>query len=129
MKGASLRSALQSTLAGFDLEYVIRDEMLVITTKASDNDQVVLTKVYPVGDLVLPRPGGGKWRILGADRGGRATGGPNGWDETGGMGVGGEFRPSLSLVIAQTDAVHDEIEKLLAEMRRAREVQGVGKER
>jgi hypothetical protein len=52
LRGVSLRSALRLILKEHDLVYVVKDEVLQITTL--DKAQTVLTtKVYPVADLVL----------------------------------------------------------------------------
>jgi len=53
LKGISLRSALRLMLKDLELTYVIRDEVLLITTPEEAESELV-TKVYPVGDLVLP---------------------------------------------------------------------------
>ena len=51
LSGVSLRSALRIILGELDLTYVIRDEILMITTPEEAELQEV-TKLYPVG-----RPG------------------------------------------------------------------------
>ena len=53
LRGISLRSALRLMLGPMDLAYVIKDEVLLITTKEKADAELV-TKVYPVADLVLP---------------------------------------------------------------------------
>ena len=53
LKGITLRSALRLMLKDLELTYVIRDEVLLITTPEEAEAELV-TKVYPVGDLVLP---------------------------------------------------------------------------
>ena len=53
LKGISLRSALKITLAQVSLTYIIKDEVLQITTPDRAENTLV-TKVYPVADLVLP---------------------------------------------------------------------------
>ncbi len=53
LKGITLRSALKLILSDYNLTYVIKDEVLMITTK-DEADKVMVTKVYPVGDLVTP---------------------------------------------------------------------------
>jgi len=53
LRGISLRSALRLMLKDLDLTYVVRDEVLLITTQEEAESKLV-TKVYPVGDLVLP---------------------------------------------------------------------------
>jgi hypothetical protein len=58
-----------------DLTYVIRDEVLMITSK-TEAENMLSTKVYPVGDLVIPVPTAG----MGGMGGGRGMG-------MGGMGM------------------------------------------
>jgi hypothetical protein len=53
LKGVSLRSALRLLLRAEGLTYMIRDEVLLITTPDEAANKLV-TKVYPVGDLVIP---------------------------------------------------------------------------
>ena len=62
IRGITLRSALRLMLSEMDLTYVIRDEVLMITSK-TEAENMLSTKVYPVADLVMPigpmRGGGG----------------------------------------------------------------------
>lgn len=53
IKGITLRSALKLLLSELDLTYVIRNEVLMITTK-EEADNMLSTRVYPVADLVVP---------------------------------------------------------------------------
>ncbi|HUY88384.1 MAG TPA: hypothetical protein VMV10_06595 [Pirellulales bacterium] len=53
IKGITLRSALRLMLGEMDLTYVIRNEVLMITTK-TEAENMLSTKVYPVADLVIP---------------------------------------------------------------------------
>ena len=55
LKGISLRSALRLMLKKLSLTYLIKDEVLLITTPEEADNQLT-TKVYPVADLVLPIP-------------------------------------------------------------------------
>ena len=66
--GVSLRSAMRLILREYDLTFVVRDEVLVITS-VEDAEQELVTRVYPVGDLVLPISSG-----LGFGLGGQAGG-------------------------------------------------------
>jgi hypothetical protein len=59
VSGITLRSALRMILRDLDLTYVVKDEVLMITTK-DDAEQNMVIKVYPVADLVIPiNPQGG----------------------------------------------------------------------
>lgn len=84
IKGISLRSALKLLLDEFDLTYVIRNEVLLITSR-TQAENMLSTRVYPVADLVVPIPqvrSGGTGGMGGGMGGG--TGGVGGM--TGGMG-------------------------------------------
>ncbi|MBN1853147.1 MAG: hypothetical protein JW829_10505, partial [Pirellulales bacterium] len=52
-QGISLRSALRLMLSELELTYVIKDEVLLITTQEKASEELTV-KVYPVADLVLP---------------------------------------------------------------------------
>lgn len=90
LKGISLRSALRLVLKDLDLSYIIKNEVLLITTPEVATETVV-TKVYPVGDLVLPIPSGFSAGGMGMMGG---MGGMNGMNGMGGgmngmMGMNG----------------------------------------
>jgi Skp family chaperone for outer membrane proteins len=53
LRGVTLRSALRLLLKDLELSYVIQDEVIQITTP-EDASAYLATKVYPVGDLVVP---------------------------------------------------------------------------
>ena len=78
----SFRSALKLVLEPLNLTYVIEDEVMRITTKTNSAN---VTRVYPVGDLVVPNMGGmGGGGMMGGMGGG--MGGMGGG--MGGMGGG-----------------------------------------
>src|SRR5205823_11644901 len=81
LRGVTLRSALRLILKDLELTYVIRDEVLQITTP-EDAESQLITKVYPVGDLVIPPVN------MGGGMGGGMMGGMMG-GMGGGMGRGG----------------------------------------
>jgi hypothetical protein len=102
VKDISLRSALKLILSQHSLTYVVKNEVLMITTNDKANTQLV-TKVYPVADLVLPvqtiQPnnsqlgggiGGGSSSFGGGGFGGGGGGGLGGG---GGFGGGGGYPP------------------------------------
>jgi hypothetical protein len=81
LSGISLRSALRLLLGGLDgLTYIIKDEVLLITTKEVA-DAELITKAYPVADLVIPI------QSMGGGMGGGMMGGMGG-GMMGGMGGG-----------------------------------------
>jgi hypothetical protein len=91
MRGISLRSALRLLLGPKDLGFVVKNEVLWITTK-EDINATLTTKVYPVADLVLPiKELGftGGFGPLGGGAGIGGQGGGNGGDAFGGGGFGG----------------------------------------
>ncbi|MFG0264332.1 MAG: hypothetical protein ACF8AM_04160, partial [Rhodopirellula sp. JB055] len=88
LENVSLRSFLRLMLRDQNLTYMIKDEVLNITTVTAAEDNLV-TKVYPVGDLVVPiiSMGGGMGGMGGGMGGmGGGMGGMGGG--MGGMGGG-----------------------------------------
>ena len=85
LKGISLRSALRLMLKELDLTYVIQDEVLLITTP-ENADSRLITKVYPVADLVLPVSS--MMSGMGGGMGGMGMMGGMGGGMMGGMGGG-----------------------------------------
>jgi uncharacterized membrane protein YgcG len=85
LAGVTLRSVLKLLLEPVQLTYVIEDEVMKITTSAKAGEKLQ-TRVYPVGDLVIPiitpRIGGLGGGIGGGFGGGGGLGG-------GGLGGGG----------------------------------------
>jgi general secretion pathway protein D len=201
----TLKSALHLILEPLHLSYVIKDEVLKITSEQL-RDGEVYTHTYNVADLVIPIPnfvpngrmglagalgeaynmagagvggGGSNMAYLATQDGTPATGmvnpavmaqinqlmpggssgrggagsgqptnmGPGGmgggaqadfdslidliqttvapttWDEVGGPGSISEFRNNLSLVISQTQDVHEQIVDLLEQLRRNQDLQ------
>ncbi|MEO1994272.1 MAG: hypothetical protein ABGZ17_03255 [Planctomycetaceae bacterium] len=85
LSGITLRSGLKIMLEPLGLTYVIEDEVMKITTQAIA-DEKMSTRVYPVGDMVVPiMPGMG---MMGGMMGGMG-GGMGGGQMGGGMGGGG----------------------------------------
>ncbi len=106
VKDISLRSALKLILQPFNLTYIIKDEVPMITTKEKA-DATLVTRAYYVGDLVIPIQnqnvnigqlgggigggggGGGLGGGLGGGGGGLGGGGGGGLGGGGGGGLGG----------------------------------------
>jgi von Willebrand factor type A domain len=92
LQNVSLRSALRLMLKAKQLTYVIRDEVLIITTPEEAESELV-AKVYPVADLVLPievpEIGGGMGGGIGGQQGGGGGGGGGFGGGGGGFGGGG----------------------------------------
>ncbi len=120
LTGVSLRSALRLILEQHDLTYVIRDEVLMITTPEEADNQLV-TRLYPVTDMVrFKDPSGEIWAdydtlislIL-------STIDPESWEEVGGPGsiAAMPYQGTEVVTIRQTDDAHDQVASLLASMR------------
>jgi len=124
VSGVSLRSALQLMLRELGLSYVIKDEVLLITSPdAAESADFMKTTIYPVRDLVLPRgsthsgPGMADFdALIELIQNTVAT---DTWQDVGGAGTIEPFEPNLSLVLSQTQEGHEEIEDLLDRLRRA----------
>ncbi|NQT39913.1 MAG: hypothetical protein HQ581_20640 [Planctomycetes bacterium] len=115
-----LRSALELMLEPLELTWVIDKDVLLITTKERA-DQMLNAKVHDVADLVMFRNGQGRTLadydsleqlIMTSVR-------PDSWEEVGGPGTISHLRHTNaeSLVVCQTMRVHEELEKLLANLR------------
>jgi len=87
LKDITLKSAMKLILSQFNLSYIIKDEILQVTTK-DKADTELTTKVYYVGDLVVPiQNQNTDLGMLGGMGGGMMGGGMMG----GGMFGGGGF--------------------------------------
>ena len=115
LQGLSLRSALRLMLGAMDLTYVVKDEVLLITTiKAANAEKVVI--IYPVGDLIATdSASGGSVALIEIIK---ATVVPKTWQESGGSDSILPFALGEAPVIRQTPAVHEEVELLLTGWRR-----------
>lgn len=120
VRNISLKSALRLVLDRYELTYVIRDEVLMITTPEEAEIQFRVC-VYDVSDI-FPKQALDRRPRSGADFN------PlvdiltyciayDTWAENGGAGYVRPLPPGL-LVISQTQAVHEEIGALLAAIRR-----------
>jgi len=190
----SLRSALNLILGPLHLDYVIKNEVLKITSEQL-RDRIVYPKTYNVADLVLPIPNAPQHSQMGLpdslargyqrtnqnlagtngfeppevslathtavpglpetstisestlaqSSGGFSNSGnsggqsqadfdslmelitktiePESWDEMGGEGAVSPFETNLSLVISQTQEVHEKIADLLDQLRRLQDLQ------
>ncbi len=121
----SAGAALDAMLSMKDLSWVLENEMLIITTMDKAKSTVT-TRVYPVADLVFVETND----AYEADFDSlieviTSIVAPQSWDSAGGAGSIAPFLPSGALVIGQTRQVHGQIESLLAQLRRIRNVQGL----
>ncbi len=133
----SVESALKLILEPLHLDYVIDGETITITSE-SRNAGKLFTRSYGVADLVIPVPA--HIHAPGAGSRGKPakrveadfetlidlitnTVVPSTWDDVGGHGSIAEFPKTLSLVVSQTEDVHEHIADLLAQLRRLQDVQ------
>ena len=141
LSGVSLKSALRLMLRELGLTYFVKDDVLLITTP-EQAESTLETRVYPVGDLVIPpeanmaAPNGSQPGPVPA--GAQAdfdslidlitsTAKPTSWDEVGGPGSIKALSTNLTITVSQTQEVHEEIETLLQQLRQAsRESGGPG---
>ena len=109
VRGISLRSGLRLMLKAVDptLTYAIENEVLMLTTREAAEENLV-TKVYPVADLVLPTQLSGF-----AGSGGFSQGGAQAGFGGGGFGGGGRGGQGFGGV---GHAGHAAVEKLAAEL-------------
>ena len=113
----SLRSALRLTFESLDLTWIIRDEVLMITTKEAANRRLV-TCVYNVQGLVDDSDPKSMDGLIGAVH---ACVAPDTWATNAGKQADiRALKPGL-LVVSQTPAIHEEIDGLLAKIRKVRE--------
>ncbi|HEX5445759.1 MAG TPA: hypothetical protein VFW87_18175, partial [Pirellulales bacterium] len=122
LKNVSLREALKLLLGEFELTYVIRNEVLLITSK-TEAGNMLITKVYPVFDLVVCSGDEGHERsplnygplksLV------QSIVAPTSWGDVGGPGALEEFPIAGALVISQTMEVHEEIAQQLRALRAA----------
>ncbi len=114
--GVSLRAALAGMRLRHDLGWVIKHGVLLITTRdVADNE--VVTRIYPVADLVRDSDGAlHSWQLMEVLQ---TAVEPYFWETEGGPGA---VIPSPSedvLIVTQTEEAHEGIKALLEELRRA----------
>jgi len=120
LSNVTLRSALKLLLREHNLTWIIRDEVLMITSR-EQADNCLTTEVYDVADLVTCRDQKNElWEdydtlteVI------TCTIAPATWDQNGGPGSikGATFGPAKVLVVSQTSEGHDQLVELLAKLR------------
>jgi serine/threonine protein kinase/multidrug efflux pump subunit AcrA (membrane-fusion protein) len=118
VRAPTLRSVLRLLLRAENLTYVIQDDVLLITTTDEAGNKPT-TMVYPVGDLVLPQ---GASSAEDADFDSlinmiTSTVQPTTWKKAGGPGTISASKSSRTLVLSQTEEVHEDVAKLLETLR------------
>src|SRR5262249_7968373 len=124
LENVSLRSALDLILRPFGLTFLVKDDVLQITTPACARGQLH-TKLYAVKDLlhrarpeamdVPPAPEEQLIRLI------ASTIAPESWREMGGQGVIEYFPATKTLVINQTEEVQEQVAELLVALRRLKD--------
>ncbi|HET6880030.1 MAG TPA: DUF4974 domain-containing protein [Pirellulales bacterium] len=124
VKDISLESALDLILSSLELTWVVRDEVLWITSKEAA-ERLIETRVYPVYDLVMTPPGqlppvdGPDYDALIETLSEAAVA------EESASGPIRIYKPAGALIVTRSLAAHRRIEKLLAGLRRAKAGQTV----
>jgi len=139
----SFKAALTFLLHPIKLAFLIKDEVLQITTESAARGKPV-TAAYPVADLVVPLTPLGQlrtsWGLLGTLSSEvtlpsppiqtreralidviMACISPRTWSELGGSGTIEYFPLTMSLVICQTQDVQERIQEFLQDLRRQQE--------
>jgi hypothetical protein len=122
LRGSSARKTLELILRELDLTWVIDDGVLLVTTPDRAENRLQTT-VYDVGDLVRAvdeqgHPANDFDQLVEVIT---STIKPTSWDTAGGPGSIAPFETDRSalLVVSQTQRVHEELETLLADLRKA----------
>ena len=120
-----LWAALDLLLQPVELEWTIRHQVLIISTP-EEVESNLMTRVYPVGDLVWTDHGD---EILedydSLIHAITATIAPDTWSSVGGPGSIEQFGPTKSLTVSQTIKIHAKVENMLLSLRQARRAQGI----
>jgi uncharacterized membrane protein YgcG len=122
-RGITLRAVLRAILEPLELDYVIKDEALQITTK-DKAAQELATEIYDVRDLIDDSPGSCDYSDLISLL--TSTVKQESWAEKGGNGV---CQPGLfgTLLVSQTEDTHVDVAAVLSSVRKAKEQNTAGK--
>jgi hypothetical protein len=118
-KDVSLRSALRLMLAPLGLAAIVKDEVLLVTSKAKA-EATYVTRLYDVHDLILNPYDPGEApdfdAIIDAIQ---KTVSPSTWDKAGGQGTVAQFNSNgiCALLVWQNEQGHEQVENLLKELR------------
>jgi hypothetical protein len=147
LRGCRLESALKLLFDPIQLTWVFENDVLMVVTSAKAGEKLI-TRTYPVRDLFQGRDKAGqRENAEKSDRpqgGGFGRGGmkyddlveailtnvqPDSWEELSGPGSLSYVKESGSLVIRQTLQIHREILQLLRDLREAKQMGQVPRER
>jgi len=122
LSGIRLKAALNLLLHQLDLTFVVREDVLMITTP-EEAETMLTIRLYPVRDLIgVPMPDGADYDSLIELVNSMIS--PTSWPHAGGddwpdAGADGNIDGLAGcLVVAQTRQIHREVESLLARIRR-----------
>ncbi len=124
-EGTNLRFdvALRLMLREHELNYIIDQEILLITSDTKAKEHVV-TDYYPVGDVVGDTSGKTAKEVDDAYESLidtiKTTIAPTSWTDSGGNGSVTAFSPCKAIVCTQTDEIHAELAALLTKLRAGR---------
>jgi len=107
VSGVQAKAVLEQLLQPLKLDFVIRDEVLQITTPEDVEAQLV-TRVYDARAIVATMTEQSLRDLI------QTTIQPHAWDSTGGPGNVDVYRGLL--VVSQTDRIHDEVERLVEKL-------------
>jgi hypothetical protein len=124
-RGVPLEIALQKLLNEVGLDYIVRDEVVEVTSRDMA-DTYLIYRIYPVADLIVPPP-----QASAADAEARPdyesliqmiqqTVYPDSWAEAGGPGIAGRLPGCL--MVHQTIDHHRQVQVLLQVLRKARKI-------
>ena len=120
----STRAVLKHILRPLNLTWIIRDEVLLITTPDSGCGYALVTKIYSVHDLVtfVDEEGVEVYDFDSLVEAITRTIEPTSWDEIGGPGSITAYQATGLdvLFISQDETIHREVELLLGTLRRVR---------
>lgn len=116
IQNVSLRSALRLMLDRLELEYIVANGVLLITTEEEAETRLKVA-VYPVGDLVASDGHPGDFDALIDTL--ISTVASETWAENGGGEAEMRALPPGRLVISQTERVHEQVAAALAALRKA----------
>ena len=127
-RGLPARDILKNICRRLDLTWIADRRYVLITTPEKASSQLI-TRIYPVADLVIVADSGDEltarfdydslMNLI------TTTIQPTTWDETGGPGSICPYFSSGSVALSQTRDVHEEVQKLLRALRAARDAQGL----
>jgi type II secretory pathway component GspD/PulD (secretin) len=111
-----MRSALCELLAQLNLQYIVENDVLKITSMLRAGS-ILVVRVYPVADLCDPAE-----CIDELSKTIEATVNANSWQKIGGAGIVTPFRAASCLVVMQSFDSHQKIAGLLRSLREARKL-------